>query len=37
MSLEMVATTNFGRTFFDGGHSPLVIIFEVMASTWLKV
>jgi len=37
MSLEMVTTTNFGKTFFDDGHPPLVLIFEVMVSTWLKV
>ncbi len=33
----MVTTTNFGKTFFDDGHPPLVLIFEVMVSTWLKV
>jgi len=30
MSLEMVATTNFERIFFDDGHPPLVVILEVI-------
>jgi hypothetical protein len=29
MSLEMVATTNFGRTFIDYGHPPLVVFLKL--------